>query len=323
MLVGIPGVRRAPSIFWDSLEVDGAPWLAARRMGRPPSISVTSTVGSTPIDDAGDVLVDVDALRRLRGAIHDGPDGPYVWGEFERLLTDCHVVRALGRGDVDVVHGHLRAVSNRLTDLRTCAMKLAWMLERRDAGELDPFAWMFFASSDVNSFLTNVRSLFDHLARVLRAVASAPAGVPAFSFNDLRKWTQSQDLGRARQLGHRAFELVVKCDWFDELRDLRDELVHQDAQTLVFPEHPTIAVQVYAGARHLLQEPALMLSENVASFERLASATMARLHLLLEHTAAAVRDALALDQPVGDGQSVHGGLGVLARWTDDYLTQLS
>src|SRR4051812_4072759 len=109
------------------------------------------------------MLVSRAALETHRAAIQDGPDGPFVWGDFEELLIGCHVARALGRSDVDAVHRELRAVMNRLTDLRTGVMKLDWMLERRDSGDLDPLVWMVFASSDVNSFLSNVRSLFDHI----------------------------------------------------------------------------------------------------------------------------------------------------------------
>src|SRR4051812_44675723 len=99
------------------------------------------------------VLVDRDALERHRSAIHEGPDGPFVWGEFERLHAGCHVASALGRQEVDAVNRHLKAVANRQSDLRTVAAKLQWMLERRDSGDLDPMAWMAFASSDARFFL--------------------------------------------------------------------------------------------------------------------------------------------------------------------------
>jgi hypothetical protein len=252
-----------------------------------------------------------------------GADGCYVWGEFERLLMKCQVARALGRDDVDSVHHHLRAVANRLTDLRTCAMKLDWMVTRRDEGDLDPFVWMFFASSDVSSFLTNVRSLFDHLGRAIRAAAPQPRGVPQYSFNDLRKWSLRNDLDQVSQLGARQHELVVQCDWFDDLKRLRDDLVHEDAQTIVFPNEPGVAVQVYGGARLLIREPALMSSQNVAMFERLAAAAMARLFVLLDETAQAMSSTLALAEPSGRGMSVHSGLSVLSRWTDDYLSALA
>jgi hypothetical protein len=261
-------------------------------------------------------------MRRHRSAIREGDDGPFVWGSFERLLTDCLVNRALGREDVDQVHRELRAVANRLTDLRTIAMKLDWLLEQRDSGTLDPMVWMLFATSDVSGFLTNVRSLFDHLARSMRAAAPQPRSIPQFSFNDLRKWALREDLEQGRQIGERVHELVVACSWFEELRDLRDELVHRDATALVFPTESGIAVQVYGGVRLLIDEPALMQSESVASFERLAAATMARLYSLLEDAADAMSDQLKLREQEGDGQSVHGGLRVLSRWTDDYLLVL-
>ncbi len=269
------------------------------------------------------MLVSVDALLQYRAAIRHGDNGPYVWGSFERLVTDCNVASALGRTAVDRPYRHLVAVSNRLTDLRTSAMKLDWMLERRDVGELDPMAWMLFAASDVNSFLTNVRSLFDHLARALHSTAPQPGGIPSFSFTDLRKWALREGLGQAAQIGRDVLDLIVSCDWFEKLRELRDEILHHDARTLVFPSQAGIAVQVYGSARILIDEPALLATENLAQFERLASATMAQIHVLLEHSAEAMSAAVPLYESVREGQSYHGGLGTLVRWTDSYLAVLT
>lgn len=248
-------------------------------------------------------------------------DEAYTWGAFDRLITDCHVAWALDQDAIVETYRELRAIANRLTDLRTVPMKLDWMLQRRDLGELDPFGWMYFASSDINSFLTNLRALFDHLARAMRCAAPHPGGIPR-SFNGLRKWAARETNDQARQLGTRQLGLVMGCDWFDELRALRDDLVHNDAHTLVFPREAGIAMQVYGRARALIAEPGLMLSESVVSFERFAAATMARLHVLLEESAEAMSDALPLNEPVGEGRSVHGGLRILAAWTDQYLSTL-
>src|SRR5262249_49384658 len=170
--------------------------------------------------------------------------------KFARLLVECLVSRGRGSSRVDAVLPHLHAVANRLTDLRTSAMKLAWLLQRRDADELDPMMWMFFASGDVTFFFTTVRSLFDHLAQAITAAAPQPGGVPR-SFNDLRNWASRQDIDAGRQIGDAVVELVLACDWFDTLRSVRDALVHRDAQTIVFPTAPGIAFQVYGAARLL------------------------------------------------------------------------
>lgn len=268
------------------------------------------------------MLVNSDALRQLRAAIQLDVGAPRVAGAFEQLGVKVHVARALGRRDLEGVYSELNAVSNRLADLRTIALKLDWMLGQRASGELDSVLWAMFASSDVNAFLTNVRSLFDHLARAMRAVAPQPGGIPRFSFEDLRKWSLRDDLDHGAQLGARLHQLIVGCEWFEELRALRDQLIHHDALTIVAPEEPGIVMQVYRRAQKLIDEPALLASPNAARFERLAAATMAQLHVLLDQSAVAISDLVGAGQYEGSAQSIHYGLAVVAEWTDDYLAAL-
>ena len=165
------------------------------------------------VSNTVDMLVDINALRRHRAAIQMGDDGPFVWGDFERVVAESMVVREAGRPQHEL-YRHLRATQNRLTDLRTIPVKLDWMLQQRDAGNLDPYDWMFFASSDVNSFLSNVRSLFDHLSDALRAAAPKPGSIPQQSFRKLRDWVGKGGEREAEQLGRSAFSIVAGCDWF-------------------------------------------------------------------------------------------------------------
>lgn len=266
--------------------------------------------------------MNVAEMRAHVAAIQQSSDGAFVWGPFEVLLTDCMEASQLGRPEVDATLSHLRAVANRLTDLRTCAMKLQWMRDRREEGELDQILWMYFASSDVLAFLASSRSLFDDLARAFRTAAPRPAGIPRFSFNKLRSWALKNNEDGSAQLGATVHQLVVGCDWFDEIRLRRGALVHGDAQTIVFPTGDGVPIQVYDRARDLISEPELMATANVARFDRFAAAVTARLHVLVNASAQALSQQLAFEGNAGFGRSVHGGLSVLANWTDDYLANL-
>jgi hypothetical protein len=139
----------------------------------------------------GLVLVDRAALDRHRKAIQENEKGWFVWGELERLSTACHVYRATGQTDQDELCRHITAVTTHVQDLRTIVAKLDWMRELRDAEQLDSYTWIYFAATDVVSFLTNVRSMFDRLARAMRAAANQPGSVPLLSFNELQKWLAS------------------------------------------------------------------------------------------------------------------------------------
>ncbi len=272
----------------------------------------------------GTVLLDVDALKRHRDAIQVGDNGPFVAGALTALMAHAHIERAKGSDEFDELNKHVRATMNRRGDLWTIASKLDWMLEQRDAGALDSFAWMYFASSDVNAFLFNVRSLFDHLAEAMRVSAPRPHGIPHQSFKDLQVWIAKHPDMADKQLGAEVASIVAATDWFLPLRQLRNELTHYDGQTIVFPETPGIAVGLWnRRLEDLIDEPALKddENENLLRFERLASATMARLHALVEDSAQAIADANGYVLEL-NAWSTHPGLEVVARWTDEYLAAL-
>lgn len=270
------------------------------------------------------MLLNVDALKRHRDAIQAGDDGPFVAGTLTALTAYAHIERAKGSEESDQLNRHLRATMNRRGDLWTIASKLDWMLKQRNAGVLDSSAWMFFASSDVNAFLFNVRSLFDHLAEAMRVAAPKPQGIPHQSFKGLQDWIAKHPEMADKQLGADVASIVAACDWFLPLRRLRNELTHYDGQTIVFPETPGIAVGIWnRRLEDLVNEPALKddENENLLRFERLASATMARLHALVEDSAQAIADANGYNlEP--NAWSTHPGLEVVARWTDEFLAAL-
>jgi len=267
------------------------------------------------------LLVDRTALDQHRRAIQQDEEGWFVWGELERLSTACHVYRATGQTDQDELCRHITAVTTHVQDLRTIVAKLDWMRELRDAGQLGSYTWIYFAATDVVSFLTNVRSLFDRLGRAMRAVANQPGNVPLLSFNDLQKWLAKPRVDHEMLGGDLATLVEQARDWFGVLRDVRDELIHYDARTLVFPG-AGIGVQVYAGARFLLpDDSSLMLNQNVVDFRYLAAAVMARIHVLLEDAARVIRTRAGFDSG-GQGWHRNPGLGILAEWTDQLIVVL-
>lgn len=274
------------------------------------------------------MLVDVNDLARHRAAIRNHDDRWFIWGEFERLWLSCHLGRAMGRADLSDLYQHITAVHTRVRDLRTIAFKLDWMRQLRGAEQLPQEWWMYFAASDVVSFLTNVRSLFDHLAGAMADVANTPGRVAHRSFHGLLKWLSSSS-ERRQELNPALADIVQSAaEWFWQVRRLRDRLIHHDALPLVFPGEsfpgsPAIGVQVYEGLDHLLpSDSSLMLNDNVVDFRRLAAAVTARIHVLLEETAIVMRGGVNSDISASGGESYHPGLGTLADWTDELLSDL-
>jgi hypothetical protein len=271
------------------------------------------------------VLVDAQALGALKASVqHDDEDRAFVFGDFDRLWAAMHIERnprLSAEDSLNAVMRHLTATLNRQQDLRTSAAKLDWMLHLVRDGHLDQYTYMFFAASDIVGFLTSARSLLDHLSRALVAAAPKRDSLPKFSFRRLRERLDEHRELRPN-LGERLSDLVLACDWFDEIKDLRDELIHYDALTLVFPTVDGVQFQLYKGVRILVDEPALMINENVASFERVAAAVYSQVGRLLEDVSLPMAETIGIELFPNDGASLHPGLEVLARWSDELLNTL-
>jgi hypothetical protein len=268
------------------------------------------------------VLVDKESIAQLKDSIVlHVDDSPHQSSAFVRFSASCHVARATGREGLGGLHRQLVDITRREWDLFTIVLKLDWLRERRDANELDPMVWMLFAANDVNSFLMNVRSLFDHVAKVIRLVSG---GQTPQSFGDLRKWVAKDT--HAHALEPRLVQLVAGCDWFEDLRRVRDDLMHRAAETVVFPEVPYIGVQITKGVTdRLITEPELLdpQNSNVAIFERFSVASLARIHVLLEDVAHVAQDLWAVPDHADGARSGHLGLAVVARWCDDFKAALN
>lgn len=101
-----------------------------------------------------------------------------------------------------------------------------------------------FCALDVHLFVSNMRSIFDHLVAGLVPVAELPGSknrqwrrVRQY-YGELQKWLAHSDSQNFRTdpWCQKFAELLVECDWFSELNDLRNGLVHFGSEARVlFP----------------------------------------------------------------------------------------
>lgn len=266
-------------------------------------------------------LVDEGALAAYAAAIQDEGDTAQVSGRLEALHAALILDRAR-TGRTSPLAGPLSGVAGRVENARTVVAKLDWLRSQRDAGALEPMAWMYFAASDVLAFHAFVRGVFDDLADAFVLVADKPGECRKGSFRELRTWAMKSDANVAR-LGEDIAHLVAACDWFDDLRHVRDQLVHRAAQTIVFPSEPGIMFQVYDRARVLVQGETLGSDGNVVDFTRYSSAVLSRLHQLVNDSSEVVAGRAGLSVDGLGAWSQHPGLRVSRAWTLDYLDHLA
>ena len=264
------------------------------------------------------MLVDVAAMRHHRSTIAVDQDGAWTSrGRLETMSATIHLWTHLERPDTEELNRHVASACGRFADLRTVVWKLDWMRGLRDLDELDPHQWMYFAGSDIASFLTDVTAVCDHLGRAL-CVASPHTGKLPRSFGELRRFVAQRGDAASAQLGARAAAIVATAQWFSRIGPLRNAIVHEDISKIVFPREPGIAFQLRNDYKLLLDEPSLLGSNNIARFERFAAAVTGRLRVLSDDIAGYVLSSFPAEE-VRDSWSRHPGLGVLALWTDEFL----
>ncbi len=225
------------------------------------------------------------AAETFLKAIEKTDDGFYTSSTFDKLFGAAHMTRAVGK-PIHFPHQHLVAATRHFGHLATLIHKIAWLAERRAAGELDDGMWMYFCGSDILTFHIIMRSLFDEVSAMASRLAARKGTVPE-SFDGLKKWL-SKNARNKSELGLELAEAVGSCDWFEEMREVRDDLVHRSAQTIVFLEQRQVLFQVHVGPKRKILIPPVMFNENVVDFTAYSALLMARLATFLNRFAMAV-----------------------------------
>lgn len=172
---------------------------------------------------------------------------------------------------------------------------------------------MQYAAADIDLFHVEMRSIFDYIARALVEVSNSSGKVIDGSFEKLRKWIDKKP-DNERRLGEEAARSVRSCDWFEEMRAVRDSIVHRGGVTFVFPEKGRILFQVSKGYEDKISLKKVMANENVADFELYAGLYIGYLITYLEEVAELIHSRLGISESESNPKSYHLGLRVVNEW---------
>jgi hypothetical protein len=185
---------------------------------------------------------------------------------------------------------------------------------------------MWFAPCDIDLFHVEVRSAFDYVAEIVRLISDSPDQVPGKSFSrfttlsfaTLKNWI-ARDSSNESKVGKDLVEFVVSCDWFDDLKNTRDKLVHRGGFTLAFPEKKRILFQVYHEGP-TIRVPEIMYNENVVDFELYAGLYCGYLIACLEELATLVQARSGLTAHPGRTKGYGLGVETLQGWINRLFT---
>lgn len=177
--------------------------------------------------------------------------------------------------------------------------------------QLEETLWIQFGACNIDLFHVEFRSVSDYLAKVIDAVSDSPGQVP-HSFEKLKNWVIKTH--NTQRLGKDLAKVVLSCEWFDDLRMVRDSIVHKGGFTLVFPVRDRILFQVHEGRHRKVLIPEIMFNENVADFELYAGLYFGYLVAYLEKVSELIDKRLDLKKIGSDAKSYHSGLRVIHDW---------
>jgi len=260
-------------------------------------------------------MINKQRLSIALATIHkDESDRYYSSGKFLHLLSAVQVKIAMG-ADLGALLGVLSYIHQDVWNIETIARRLNWQTRLIAKGKLDELLGAKFTECDIDLFHVQYRSLFDYLAKFIVLMSEAPGQVPRESFERLYNWVGKSE-ENIQKIGAGLAKVVRSCDWFTDLREVRNSIVHSSGRTIVFPEKNRILFQVEEGFKNKIHVPEVMFNANIVDFELYAGLFIGYLIAYLEEIAVVALRRLNLERTAGNMKSYHGGLPVVKRWIE-------
>jgi hypothetical protein len=266
------------------------------------------------------LAVDVEKLENALCAVKDDKDGAHLQNRFLSLATHSEINGAEGKRKVELRDPYYFAAQD-FNNLLTIALRMDWQKRLWANGDLDDVRWIKFVEADVHLFHVEFRSLFDYLTPIICHVADRPDQVEieklssSASFEKLRNRTLKPK-GYANRLGEDLASIVASCDWFEDLREARNALVHQGGTTTAFIDgKDRVLFQVHdRNFRDKILVEEVMYGDGLVDFERYAGLYLGYLLDLLDEVGGAVHRRLGLEDKSDRVKYRHPALDLVRSW---------
>lgn len=266
------------------------------------------------------MTVDVEKLENALSAIKGDDDEVFLQNRFQSLATHTTINAAEGTDKVELRDPYYFCAQD-FDNLLTIALRLDWQKGMWARGDLDDIRWIRFVETDVRLFHIEFRSLFDYLAPIIRHVADKPGQVKigelrsSASFEKLRNWTMNSK-GNAKRLGEDLASIVQSCDWFEDLREARNALVHHGGTTTAFIEGKSrVLFQVHdRNFKDKILVEEVIYRDSLVDFERYAGLYCGYLLDLLDEVGGAVHRRLGLEDKSDRVAYHHPALSLVRDW---------
>jgi hypothetical protein len=253
-------------------------------------------------------------IQRVRSQFGQDEDGYFWYGDFVSLVGDLVITLARDKDKiVGEIHRKHSYIMQDLWNLGIIIFKLEWMRSRAEIDESLKMTWWLFAMTDIQQFFIEFRSIFDYITQIIEQVANK-RGQIGNSFHDLQEWIK-RNPGHRDSLGDDLAYLVESVDWFPDIRNLRDNIIHFGGFTLPFMSPKEgILFQVYGDSLNpLIKDEIVMHNKN---FQLYSALYLCKLLLFLENLANIVRSKLSIKKMSSSGKIYSPGFELLINWLD-------
>lgn len=261
-------------------------------------------------------------------------------GAFEDLVAQLGLKISMNQAkheaenptELDVLR-QFRFIQHDVWSIETLCERLEWQRGLWNSGEIDGSKWSRFATADIILFHMEYRSIFDYVARILALLSNKPGQVSAAKPRNRNDVISFERMSRkanqpmfAAKFGADIAELFQKCDWFRQLRDIRNLISHYGGDTFVYEDKPEILFQVHDSREcydRKVTLPGVMYNENVARFDLYAGVFYGYLLWYLDEAAPVIAGQLHLDVIHDRSKSCHPGICVMQSWMSKALDAVS
>jgi hypothetical protein len=213
----------------------------------------------------------------------------YTTGTFVRFSSDVDqssyrekkVRDVVLRSKCSTMHGHLRRIMDDLEILLSMLDQANWQTKMVKEGHLDTYHNMLYGGILADAFLTRYRSTYDTIAKAFKEIMSDPGHAPRLRFSVFRKLCNEKEKDCMQKFGKDLARLIQSCDWFDQIRYVRNGVVHCNFKTSGFMAD-RILFQVRKGYENQIDFPKAMVNKNLVDFELYAAVHIAYTLWLLE-----------------------------------------
>ncbi len=180
--------------------------------------------------------------------------------------------------------------------------------------------WPRFVQLDVDHFHMDYSSILDYVAQIIACCSEASGKkLP-------KEWRKSKSFpalmkvknSNSEQIAPFLLPLLDNTGWFDEIRRVRNRIIHSGAMAIVFmdPAADGILFQVLdTGLSGLVRKPYLLYNKNVAYFDRYVAVYFTYLLTFLEDLAKTIINHFSLKASSGSTKVYSPGFIVIEKWT--------